>query len=87
MPKKGVFGMKAMPLDAAMGYATNPKPQKRDPEVTIKKIKTGFLVSCSPETTDKYEDVKHAAADMASAMEIAERHLSGEKPEKKEEKD
>ena len=64
-----------------MGYL-HPKPQKRDPEVRIRKINGGFLVSCSPDTTDEYKDADHAKETLEAALEIAKEHLEGKKEKK-----
>jgi hypothetical protein len=83
--KKGVFGNKAMPLDHIR--ASEPKPMPRPKEVSIRAVNGGFIVRCSPDTTADYSDKEHAKESLAAAMELAEQHLKGEKPEKKEEKD
>jgi hypothetical protein len=85
MPKKGVFGNKAMPLDSIRGTSV-PEMPKMPLEVRIKKAKTGgFIVTCEGPSYSKSDT--HAAPDMDAAMKIAQEHLESEKPEKKEEKD
>lgn len=83
MPKKGVFGMKEMPLDKARGIS-EPEHKKRDPEVRIRKVNNGYIVSCSPETTADYEDKQHVKESLEGALEVAKEHLEGKKDEKKD---
>lgn len=79
MPKKGVFGMKEMPLDSVRGTS---KPKPRAKEVRIRAVENGFIVSCSPDTHDEYMDREHAADSVEKALEIAGKHLEGKKEDK-----
>lgn len=83
MPKKGVFGMKSMPLD--MPVAT--KVEKRDPEVTIRKLKDGFHIRCNPESSDRYKDDEYVRETLDAALEVAKEHLSGGKKDDEKKKD
>ena len=84
MPKRGVFGNKAMPLDAIRGTAPEmPKPEKRDPEVTIRKMNGGYHIRCNPEKTDKYKDDEYVKETLEAALEVAKKHLGGSKDDEK----
>lgn len=83
MPKKGVFGMKAMPLDMPVA----PKKEKRDPEVTIKKMNGGFHIRCNPESSDTYKDDEYVKETLDAALEVAKAHLTGGKKDDEKKKD
>ncbi len=84
MPKKGVFGMKAMPLDA-------PEPAKMPPEpkeVTVKEAKTGgFIVNIrggkSMTKDQMYSSMgnsdQHACSTMEDVNKLMDKHFGTEK--------
>ena len=83
MAKKGVFGMKETPLDSIRA----PKAEKRDPEVTIRKMKGGYHIRCNPEKTDTYKDDEYVKETLDEAMAVAKEHLSGGSKDDEKKKD
>lgn len=75
MPKKGVFGMKEMPLDV-IREPKPPKPPDSQPMVTITKADGGFKIYCGrdPYTNQSKEYVR---AEIDEAIALAKEHLSG----------
>jgi hypothetical protein len=67
--------MKSMPLDMPVA----PKSEKRDPEVTIRKMKGGFHIRCNPEKSDTYKDDEYVKETLEEALAVAKAHLAGGK--------
>lgn len=83
MAKKGVFGMKETPLDSIRGNGPSaPEKKPRPKSVTIRAVNNGYIVSCSPDTTEEYQDKESVKESIEGAMEVAKAHLEGKKEKK-----
>ncbi len=80
MAKKGVFGMKETPLDSIRGKAEKPKPRPKS--VTIRAVNNGYIVACSPDTHEEYQDKETVKETLDGALEAAKEHLEGKKEKK-----
>lgn len=81
MPKKGVFGMKETPLDSVRGVSS-PEKKPRPKSVTIRAVNNGYIVACSPDTHEEYQDKETVKESIEGALEVAKSHLEGKKEKK-----